>query len=52
MVFTTEDRQAGEFLLEYVGETLDYEEGVRREKMSRHGRCYVFFFECRGIKYW
>ncbi|XP_060083514.1 uncharacterized protein LOC132562769 [Ylistrum balloti] len=51
-VFTTKEFTKGDFLLEYVGETIHEEEALEREKNyakrqknAKYSRCYTFFYK-------
>ncbi|XP_021341581.1 N-lysine methyltransferase KMT5A-A-like [Mizuhopecten yessoensis] len=54
-VFATKEFKKGDFLLEYVGETIDEEEAVAREnkyamrqKNAKYPRCYTFYHKHNG----
>ena len=53
-VFVLRNVQAGEFLLQYPGEVLSAEDGVKREEQYKNEQlgCYLYFFDFNGKKLW
>lgn len=54
-VFSTRPRKKGDFICEYSGELISYEEALSREKKysnSPDTGCYMYYFEHKNTKYW
>lgn len=50
-VFATKSFSRGEFLVEYEGELVSREEGLKRDQHLPHDLCYLFFFSFNGVPY-
>jgi histone-lysine N-methyltransferase SETD8 len=54
-VFASRDFQRNEFVCEYSGELISYEEAKKRE--TQYGEntnigCYMYYLRCNNKKYW
>ena len=54
-VFSIRSRKKGDFICEYSGELISYEEARSREEKYAKDvdtGCYMYYFEHRNTKYW
>lgn len=54
-VFSTRPRKKGDFICEYSGELISYEEALRREEEYSEDAdtgCYMYYFEHKNTKHW
>lgn len=54
-VITKKHIKRGEFVLEYYGELIDYEEAKEREALyatKENTGCYMYYFKFRNKRFW
>lgn len=54
-VVTTKALKRGDYVMEYYGELIDYEEALRRESIyatKENTGCYMYYFKSLDKRYW